>query len=95
MKNGVKGKGLHRSSGSSSSLCGLLSHLYALEGPSARLVLISHPCYIWSAMSLIVSWNFKHIVHCEKIPLYNAVNALRGYTSIGICSPLEVIRYEG
>ena len=45
--------------------------------------------------SLIVSWNFKHIVHFEKIPLYNAVNTLRGYTSIGIFSPLEVIQYEG
>jgi len=45
--------------------------------------------------SLIVSWNFKHIVHFEKIPLYNAVNTLRGYSSIGIFSPLEVIQYEG
>jgi hypothetical protein len=43
---------------------------------------------------LIVSWNFKHIVHFEKIPLYNAVNALEGFGSISIYSPLEVIRYE-
>lgn len=40
---------------------------------------------------LIVSWNFKHIVHCEKIPKYNAVNTLQGYSEIGIFSPLEVI----
>ena len=45
--------------------------------------------------TLIVSWNFRHIVHFEKIPLYNAVNTLRGYSSIGIFSPLEVIQYEG
>lgn len=44
--------------------------------------------------SLIVSWNFKHIVHFEKIPKYNAVNTLKGYGSIGIFSPLEVIQYE-
>jgi len=44
--------------------------------------------------SLIVSWNFKHIVHFEKIPLYNAVNTLKGYGNIGIFSPLEVIQYE-
>src|SRR5262245_61418020 len=44
--------------------------------------------------SLIVSWNFKHIVHFEKIPLYNAVNTLKGYATIGIFSPLEVIKYE-
>lgn len=44
--------------------------------------------------SLIVSWNFKHIVHFEKVPLYNEVNKLKGYGSIGIFSPLEVIQYE-
>ena len=43
---------------------------------------------------LIVSWNFKHIVHFEKIPKYNAVNILQGYSKIGIFSPLEVIMYE-
>ena len=48
-----------------------------------------------SGCSLIVSWNFKHIVHFEKIPLYNAVNILKGYSNIGIFSPLEVIQYEG
>ena len=47
-----------------------------------------------SSCSVIVSWNFKHIVHFEKIPLYNAVNTLKGYSHIGIFSPLEVIRYE-
>lgn len=47
-----------------------------------------------SNCSLIVSWNFKHIVHFEKIPLYNAVNILNGYSEIKIFSPLEVIKYE-
>lgn len=40
---------------------------------------------------LIVSWNFKHIVHFQKIPQYNAVNALHGYDEIAIHSPPEVI----
>ena len=43
---------------------------------------------------LIVSWNFRHIVHFEKIRLYNAVNALRGYRPLEIRSPQEVIDYE-
>ena len=42
---------------------------------------------------VIVSWNFRHIVHWQKIPLYNAVNTLRGYDSIAIHSPREVIGY--
>ena len=45
--------------------------------------------------NLIVSWNFKHIVHFDKIPKYNAVNTLNGYGQIGIYSPMEVINYDG
>ncbi len=47
-----------------------------------------------SGCALIVSWNFKHIVHFQKIPLYNAINAIRGYPQIAIYSPMEVIKYE-
>jgi len=38
-----------------------------------------------------VSWNFKHIVHYEKISGYQAVNLLNGYKPIHIYSPKEVI----
>ena len=44
--------------------------------------------------SLIVSWNFKHIVHFQKIPLYNAINIIHGYPQLTIVSPLEVIHDE-
>lgn len=47
-----------------------------------------------SRCSIIVSWNFKHIVHFEKIALYNAINISEGYQQIAIYSPLEVINYE-
>ncbi len=47
-----------------------------------------------SNCSIIVSWNFKHIVHFEKIPLYNAINLVCGFTQISIFSPMEVIKYE-
>lgn len=40
---------------------------------------------------MIVSWNFKHIVHFEKIRAFNAINRLRGYKAIEIYSPLEVV----
>ena len=43
---------------------------------------------------MIVSWNFKHIVHYDKKRKYNAVNTLRGYNSIDILTPAEVIEYE-
>ncbi len=43
---------------------------------------------------LIVSWNFHHIVHYDKIRLYNEINEASGYRAIDIRSPSEVIDYE-
>lgn len=43
-------------------------------------------------VDLIVSWNFKHIVHFEKIRGYHAVNLLHGYREIAIHTPREVIQ---
>jgi hypothetical protein len=40
---------------------------------------------------LIVSWNFKHIVHFDKIKGYHEVNKSLGYPEIPIHSPPEVI----
>ena len=42
---------------------------------------------------LVVSWNFKHIVHFEKIQKFNAVNIEMGYKSVLIFSPREVTTY--
>jgi len=47
-----------------------------------------------SGCSLIVIWNFKHIVNFRRIPLYNGVNLSNGYGMVTICSPLEVIEDE-
>jgi hypothetical protein len=43
---------------------------------------------------LIVSWNFRHLVHFQKIPLYNAVMEVNGFRPVTIHSPREVIEYE-
>ena len=40
---------------------------------------------------MIVSWNFKHIVHHEKMAGFNAVNLREGYPALRIFSPLEVV----
>ncbi len=44
-----------------------------------------------AGVDLVVSWNFKHIVHYDKIAGYQAVNLLHGYKSISIYSPKEVV----
>jgi predicted nucleic acid-binding protein len=47
-----------------------------------------------AGVDLIVSWNFKHIVHFQKIKGFNGVNLIKGYQVVDIRSPSEVIDYE-
>jgi predicted nucleic acid-binding protein len=44
---------------------------------------------------LLVSWNFKHIVHFDKIRLFTSVNLEQGYKPLQIYSPREVTKVEG
>lgn len=46
-----------------------------------------------SSVDLMVSWNFKDIVHFDKIRLFNAVNIELGYKPIQIYSPRQVTSY--
>lgn len=43
--------------------------------------------------NILVSWNFRHIVHFDKIRKFNAVNLELGYNPISIYSPREVAFY--
>jgi len=45
-------------------------------------------------VDVLVSWNFKHILHFNKIRMFNAVNLEQGYKQIQIFSPREVTTYE-
>ena len=47
-----------------------------------------------AGVDIVVSWNFKHIVHYDKIRLFNAVNIEMGYNALQIYSPREVTNYE-
>jgi hypothetical protein len=40
---------------------------------------------------MIVSWNFKHIVHFDKIRGFNAVNLHEGYLPLEVRTPKEVV----
>ncbi len=42
-------------------------------------------------VDIVVSWNFKHIVHFEKIMGYEGINLTRGYRSPRIHSPRELV----
>ncbi len=66
---------------------GIVSERFATDALHVALATMS-------GASMIVSWNFRHIVNFQKIPKYNGVNKLHGFSDIAIYSPLEVIRYE-
>ncbi len=65
----------------------IVSEKYATDAMHVALATVSNA-------DLVVSWNFKHIVNFQKIPLYNAVNTLNRFAKIAIYSPLEVIENE-
>ena len=67
---------------------------HGILGPGSRSDALHVALATIGRVDVLVSWNFKHIVHFAKIPLYNAVNVLEGYGAIAIHSPLEVIADE-
>jgi len=64
---------------------------HGVVGPASRRDAEHIAAATIADVDLIVSWNFKHIVHYEKISGYQGVNMLEGYNAIRIYSPLEVI----
>ena len=44
-------------------------------------------------VDVLVSWNFRHIVNLGRIRLFHSVNIERGYATIEIRSPMEVLEY--
>ena len=43
---------------------------------------------------ILVSWNFKHIVNIYRIRGYNTVNSSKGYATLEIRSPKDIVSYE-
>ena len=66
---------------------GVVTPKWATDAPHVALASVGR-------CRCIVSWNFRHIVHFDKIPLYNGVNLINGFESISINTPAEVIAYE-
>ena len=45
-------------------------------------------------VDVLVSWNFRHIVNLQRIHGYNSINLRRGYPTLEIRSPREVLSDE-
>jgi predicted nucleic acid-binding protein len=77
--------------------CWALANAYLAEGivsPGSTTDALQVAVATVAKCQAIVSWNFSHIVHFQKIPRYNAMNALRGYGAIDIYSPQAVMIHE-
>ena len=61
----------------------ILTPKYATDGLHIALATVA-------GVDVLVSWNFRHIVHFDKIRAFNAVNLEAGYKPISIHSPREV-----
>jgi hypothetical protein len=65
---------------------GILSENYIDDARHIALATIAE-------VDVLVSWNFRHIVHFDKIRQFNAVHLEQGYKPIEIRSPREVTRH--
>jgi hypothetical protein len=65
---------------------GILTPKFSADGLHIALATLAE-------VDVLVSWNFKHIVHFDKIRLFNAVNIERGYRPLQIYTPREVTKY--
>lgn len=45
-------------------------------------------------VSVLASWNFKHIVNLDRIRMYNAVNMKNGLNHLEIRTPREIVKTE-
>ncbi len=57
---------------------------YADDARHVAIAVVHH-------VTVIVSWNFKHLVNLRREAAFNSVNILLGYPSVRIVSPLELI----
>lgn len=60
-------------------------------GPSSTVDALHVALATTSKVDVIVSWNFRHIVHFEKIRGFNAVNIREGFGPIEIRTPRELV----
>lgn len=65
---------------------GILSENYIDDARHIALATVAE-------VDVLVSWNFRHIVHFDKIRRFNAVHLAEGYKPIEIRSPREVTRH--
>jgi hypothetical protein len=62
-----------------------------IVGPASRKDAEHIAAATVAEVDVVVSWNFRHIVHLDKIRHYEAANLVLGYKPLRIHSPKEII----
>jgi predicted nucleic acid-binding protein len=65
---------------------GILSENYYDDAQHIALATVAN-------VDVLASWNFRHIVHFDKVRRFNAVNPEQGYKSVDIRSPREITHH--
>jgi len=65
-----------------------------IVGPGSRADALHVALATVGRADVLVSWNFRHIVNLNRIRLFHSVNIERGYATIEIRTPREVMEYE-
>jgi predicted nucleic acid-binding protein len=45
-------------------------------------------------VTVLASWNFKHIVNLDRIRMYNSVNLKNGFSILEIRTPREILNFD-
>ena len=73
-----------------------LADAYLAEGilgPSSRMDALHVATATVHRCSVLVSWNFRHIVQLNRADSFNVVNIVHGHSPLFISTPKEVSRY--
>jgi hypothetical protein len=74
-----------------------LANLYINEkvvGASSRADCLHIATATTHHVSVLASWNFKHIVNLTRIKGYNSINLREGYASLEIRTPKEIFNND-
>ncbi len=67
---------------------------HGIVGPGSRADAQQVALATVARVDVLVSWNFKHIVNLGRIRRFNGVNMERGYGTVDIRTPEEVLEYD-
>jgi hypothetical protein len=67
---------------------------HGVVGPGSQADALHVALATVAPVTVLVSWNYKHLVNLGRIRNFNSVNLALGYAILEIRTPKEVLDYE-